>query len=310
MNLGNLGPITPKRVAGAVVSRANLYFVHPVIGTIPRMVWGNDAGFRGNLRGSLDRLRGQRAYEAEAGRLPEPTAESLYLDEHGFAPVEPEFPPGVFEKVRADYLAKIKDDAFSRWNGIGKHRQSSRAINAPRKNLDGVSALVTPKLRKTLEAHYRGHFEVITVQAWRTCPLPGIEDETSVEAYSNQWHNDRYPTSWVRLFVYLSDGVTKETGAFRCHPRWSTQEICRTGQYLQRSRILPGAKRLLEDESRISYFEGDAGASCLANAQLCLHRAGVPRVGYERDMLALTFRPSTQPLPESWATEIPVDPVP
>ncbi len=304
------GPISARRVADAVVSRANLYFVHPVIGTIPRMVWGNDAGFRGNLRGSLDRLRGRRAYESELGRLPEPTDESRDLDANGFAVVHPDFPAGTFERVRDQYRAMIADDAFSRWNGIGKHRQSSRAIQNPRRALAGVDALVTPKLRRTLEAHYRGYFEVITVQAWRTSPVGGLSDETSVEAYSNQWHNDRYPTSWVRLFVYLSDGVTKETGAFRCHRIGSTQEICRTGQYLQRSRILPRAKRLLEDESRIAYFEGDAGASCLANAQLCLHRAGVPRAGYDRDILALTFRPSTRPLPERWATEIPDDPVP
>jgi hypothetical protein len=304
------GPISARRVADAVVSRANLYFVHPVIGTIPRMVWGNDAGFRGNIKGNLDRLRGRRAYEAANGGAPEPTSESAELDAHGFAVVTPEYAPGAFERVRDQYRAKITDDAFSRWNGIGKHRQSSRAIITPRRTLEGVDALITPKLRATLAAHYRGWFEVITVQAWRTSPLEGLEDETAVEAYSNQWHNDRYPTSWVRLFVYLSDGVTKETGAFRCHPVESTQEICRSGQYLQRSRILPGARRKLEDESRIAYFEGDAGASCLANAQLCLHRAGVPRAGYERDILAFTFRPSTRPLPERWATEIPDDPIP
>lgn len=298
-----LSDVTPSRVAGALVSRANYWFIHPVIGTVPRFIWGNDAGFRGNLRGALDRQRGRRAYESANGGPPVSTPEADELGRNGFARIDPQFGPGVVDRVRKSFNELIATDAGSEWMGIGKYREAARQIIAPRKNLDGVREMITPHLRRVLEAHYGSHFEIITTQAWRTVNIAGLDDETAVEAYSNQWHNDRYPTSWVRMFVYLSDGVTRETGAFRAHPIPHTKRIIRSGGYFQRSRILAHAKAALEDESSIFYFEGDAGAACLSNAQLCLHRAGVPRRGYARDMLAFTFRPSTKPLPGDWTRD-------
>jgi hypothetical protein len=303
----NLGNVTPSRVVGAVVSRANYWFVHPVVGAVPRMVFGNDAGIRGNIRGELDRRRGQRAYEAATGTPAPSSPESERLRAQGFLPLEPDYPEGAVERVRDSYRRLIATDEGSRFNGVGKFLKTSRAIIDAAHNLDGVEALITPRVQSIVEGYYGSWFEVHQVEAWRTVTIPGLVDDTSVEAYSNQWHNDRYPTSWLRVFCYLSDGVTKETGAFRCHPIPSTKEIIRSGGYLRRSLITAKVRAQLEDESRIVYFEGDAGAACLANAMHCLHRAGIPRPGYERDMLAFTFRPSARRLAPGWSGEVAVE---
>lgn len=299
------GRITVSRVAGAIASRANYWVIHPVVGTLPRMAWGNDAGIRGNIRGQLDRLRGRRAYEAATGHEAPVGESARKLRELGFLRVEPEYPEGVFERVRESYLRLIASDSGSEFNGVGKFRTSSRAIVDAARALDGLDELITPKLCDIIEGYYGSYFNVHTVEAWRTRSVEGLTRETDVEAYSNQWHCDRYPTSWLRLFVYLSDGVTRETGAFRCHPIPSTKRIIRSGGYLRRSLMTETVRQSLEDESNVVYFEGDAGASCLANAMTCLHRAGVPRPGYERDILALTFSPSSRPIGPGWTREVP-----
>lgn len=300
----SLKNITAARVADALASRANYYFVHPVIGTIPRMLWGNDAGFRGNVRGELDRARGRRAYEATNGAPPPRDPDAAQLRTDGYLRIDPEYAPGALDRVRRSYAALIASDEGSRWNGVGKYRETARAIVDPARKLDGVAGLLTAKLRRIVESYYGGWFDVMLIQAWRTEFVPGLEHDTAVEAYSNQWHNDRFPTSWLRLFVYLSDGVTRETGAFRCHPIPSTKKIVRSGGYLRRSLILENARAQLEDEGRIVYFEGDAGAACFANAMHCLHRAGVPKPGTSRDMLAFTFRPATKPLRDGWEGDV------
>lgn len=300
-------PLTPKVVADALVSRANLYFLHPVVGQLPRMVWGNDAGIRGNVRGRAEIADAQRAWrDAHGGSSPPPTPDADHAKAEGYAAFDPEYEAGAFERVHRSYHELIANDAGSRWNGIGAFKQASRAINQAAKNLDGVQGLITPKVQRTFEAYYGGYFQVTEIRAWRTRHVEGLDERS--EAYSNQWHNDRFPISLMRLFVYLSDGVTRDTGAFRLHPISHTSEIVRSG-YLQRSIILPKARRMLDDESKIVYFEGNAGAACMANVQLCLHRAGVPRAGYERDILQFTLRPSKKPLAKNWVEDIPYDPL-
>lgn len=300
----SLRDVTPERVWGAITSRANYWFVHPVVGTVPRLVWGNDAGLRGNVRGELDRRRGRAAYRAATGTALRATPEGERLRADGVLVVDPEYPAGLVERLRSSYLAALADDSRSAFNGVGRFRETSRAVLHAAKELDGVDDVLTPRLRAVIEAYYGGWFEVHQVEAWHTKAVDGLVEDTKVEAYSNQWHNDRYPTSWLRVFVYLSDGVTRETGAFRCHPIPSTRAIVRSGGYLRRSLMTNRARRALEDERRVVYFEGDAGATCLANAMHCLHRAGVPKPGTTRDMLALTFRPASRPLPSRWSAAV------
>ncbi len=296
-------PVTPHRLADAVASRVRAYFVHPVIGAAPRFVWGNDAGIRGNVIGRLALLRGRRAWQRSHGGPPPQLEQAMRLRKEGFCPIRPTYPPGVLESVRAAYLEQMASDTYSRWNGVGRYLTASRAIIDPARSLAGVDLLLTPGVQEILRSYYGGDFEVMHIRAWRTLHVPGVDTET--DAYSNQWHNDRDPVSMLRFFVYLSDGVTQDTGAFRIHPIPSTREIIRTGGYLHRTMISPAAREMLEDPRRIAYFVGDTGDGCLANVELCLHRAGIPREGYNRDIVQFTLRPSTRRMGEGWVRRLP-----
>jgi hypothetical protein len=297
--------VTPGRVVDAVTSRVKAYFIHPVVGTAPRMIWGNDAGIRGNVIGRIQIARGQRAYRRTHGSGPTPNASAAHLTEQGYAPIRPTYPKGLLEGVVAAYRAAMASDRDSRWIGVGRYLETARGIVDTARTLPDLEGFLTPNVRAAVEAYYGSHFEVMHVRAWRTRHVPGLE--TSADAYSNQWHADRDPISMLRLFVYLSDGVTRETGAFRMHTLASTRAIVRSGGYFHRTMILPRANAMLEDPARIVYFEGDAGDGCLANVELCLHRAGIPRAGYDRDIVQFTLRPSAKPLTDGWLRRLPTD---
>jgi hypothetical protein len=302
--LQRLQRATPREISDAVWSRVHYHFVQPVIGTIPRMVFGNDAGIRGNVRGRLRLRQCQRAYTALGDDLVEDSRVTFFRRE-GYLPLPNAYDPSLIDEIRRQYCSLIDDESASRWNGVGAYKTTSRAIVDPIVRIPAIASLLTEDIQRIVRGYYGSHLEVASVRAWRTYHVPNVD--TNADAYSNQWHNDRFSVSLLRLFIYLSDGVTRETGAFRLHPIESTKRIVRSGFYLRRSLVLPPAKRQLEDERRIVYFEGDAGAACLANVQTCLHRAGIPKEGSSRDIVQITLRPALEPLSRDWARSIPSD---
>lgn len=275
------------------------YGFNLVMGEIPRLMYGNDAGFWNNYsaRKELTRLRRQSPIPAASN------AQAAFLEEQGYLPLGVPAPP-VAEYVADRFRTLVTDPAVSQPIGP-RLKDAARALVNPLARIPEIAQLLTPEVRALVEAHYGTSFEVKHVRGWRNVSVPPEFQKQDV--YSNLWHNDHDPVFMLRLFVYLTDGVTRETGALRFHPIPTTRSIMRRG-YLRRRAVLPPARRILEDEGRIMYFEGDRGASCLLNPQMCLHRAGVPREGSFRDMVQFTLSPSSQPLPADWASRMPDDP--
>lgn len=239
---------TPQQLAKSALSRVENHLVRPVLGTIPRMLYGNDAGFRGNIRGAVELRRARAAAGLrDANRLSvDPRVQSF--KEEGVVALGRPFTPTVMHAIRARYETLIEDDEGSCWNGVGRFRRASRAIKNPIHAIPELTELLTADIQGVVTGYYGSHMRVDSVRAWRTYHVDGLD--TKSEAYSNQWHNDHFPVSLLRLFVYLSDGVTRETGAFRIHPIPSTRAIVRSGYYLHRSIVLKPAREALEDDRR------------------------------------------------------------
>jgi len=101
--------------------------------------------------------------------------------------------------------------------------------------------------------------------------------------------------------------VTREAGATLLHPISSTREIMRSG-FHSRYWISRRARALLESPARIVYGDGPAGTALFFNAQLCVHRAGIPQAGLHRDMVQFVIDPSPVPLADDWPSHIEHDP--
>ena len=276
------------------------YGFRMVFGEIPRLLYGNDAGLVNNVRARRELSR-YRALAPELGRVTNSGAEILKRD--GYVRLQPRYDPHLLAVIRTKFHSAIDDASASR--GIGPRlREAIRGIVNPLDRIPEVEQLLTPEMRDLICAYYGSHFRVDHVRLWRNNHVSG--EFAQQDVYSNLWHNDQEPVTMIKLFVYLTDGVTRETGATRFHTIPNTKQIMRAG-YMRRRAILPPARRLLEDERRIMYFEGGVGDACILNPSLCLHRAGVPKVGCHRDIAQFTFLPSDRPLSSTWPAELPPD---
>jgi hypothetical protein len=272
-----------------------------LMGEIPRLYYGNDAGLRENLlaRRALRALQ-TRAPVRSNGRIGERAG---FLRREGYLVLGQPYSEDLLQTIRSKMLLVIDDPAASR--AIGPRvKDAIRGVVDPLDRIPELRHLLSEHIRQLICAYYGTHFKVEHVRAWRNLHVSGSHAQQDV--YSNLWHNDHDPVTMLRLFVYLSDHVTRETGATRFHSIPTTKQIIRRG-YLRRRAVLPPARRILDDESRMLYFEGGLGSACLLNPQLCLHRAGVPGPGSHRDMVQFTIAPAERPLSDRWVSELPAD---
>jgi hypothetical protein len=281
---------------------AHQYGYRLLLGALPRLYYGNDAGFLQNFkaRRELRRLQAQAPVPAAAD-----DHRSDRLRRDGYLTLGRPHAPELIERIRGRIDQLVQDPATSLALGP-RVRDAIRGVVDPLERVPEIAQLLTDDIASVLRGYFGTHFRVEHVRVWRNVHVPGRLSEQDV--YSNLWHNDQDPVTLLRLFVYLTDGVTRETGATNFHDIATTRQIIRRG-YLRRRAILPPARRLLDDPARIRYFEGDAGSACLLNPQLCLHRATVPREGSHRDMVQFTLAPCATPLAGDWHLRMPPDPV-
>lgn len=106
--------------------------------------------------------------------------------------------------------------------------------------------------------------------------------------FSGDWHFDRRPTHWLRLFILLED-VNDYQGPFL----FVTKEESKRA-------VLQGFKRLDKNWqlkmnsnlqiNKVLKFIGTRGSSMVVDTQNLLHRAGVSEPGHSRDMLEVVFK--------------------
>lgn len=108
-----------------------------------------------------------------------------------------------------------------------------------------------------------------------------------LKSISADWHFDRRPTDWLRLFVYLSD-VDDDCGPFHYFRLADSKRFVRRG-------FRRGAERWQAKVAASGCdhrLTGSVGSGLIVNAERLLHRAGLPREGRFRDMFELIFRPA------------------
>jgi hypothetical protein len=295
-------PTNPRSRLQWIKGVVRQYGFRLVLGEIPRLFYGNDAGLRENFVARRELHRLQALALLDRGDV---DPRGTFLRREGYVLLGRPYPADLVARLQSQFARLIVDPRTSLPIGP-RVKDAIRGIVDPLERMPDLQHLLSDEVRRVLRTYYGTHFKVEHVRLWRNLHVPGPFAQQDV--YSNLWHNDHDPVTLLRLFVYMSDSVTRETGGTRFHPIATTKTIIRRG-YLRRRAILPPARRILEDESRVLCFEGDAGSACLLNPQLCLHRAGVPAPGTQRDMIQFTIAPADRPLSDRWAVELPPDPV-
>lgn len=264
-----------------------------------RFYWGNDA-WPENNRGRRRVLRDSRAAWA-----PPDTASAEVrdrLDRLGYAVLDPGYPPGLIDEIRAGYDRVIEVDQKTADMGPIVPGVVRYVID-PVSHVPQLRQLLTLQLTAVLDAFYGGRWRIHHVRMWRIGHL--TEQQRRVHHYGNLWHCDQHPTTCLKLFVQITEGVTEHNGAFRLHDVPSTRQIMRSGFLGTGHSAGPAVRRLDETDTTVC-FTSPAGWAAFCNTTRCLHRAGIPPEGMTRAMVQLTFETDPDgPGPDPFARLLP-----
>jgi hypothetical protein len=251
-----------------------------------RLIYGNDA-WGANNRGQRQLLRRLRR-DSEVRPADPAERWARQLENLGYALLDPGYPDGLVASVRQAY-GRVIDDPDATVDMGRRIPTVVRYVKEPLGRVPVLRELLTAPVRDILDARYGGRWRIEHVRMWRIGHIPVAEQP--FHHYGNLWHCDQHPTSTLKLFVQLSDGVTAEGGAFRFHDIPSTRQIMRSG-FLGRGQVRGPARRMIEDPERVRYFDTPAGTVALCNTTRCVHRAGIPPEGATRGMVQFTFAPT------------------
>ena len=269
----------------AKVSRARMELAHGS----SRLLWGNDAWAENNL-GQQRLLRRHR--EDPAVQLDRAGTELAGAVERlGYAVHDPGYRAGLIDEVAQGY-AHVIDDPSATVDMGGRIKEVVRYVIDPMAQVPAIRELLAPAVLSALDAYYGGRWQVHHVRMWRIGHL--TEEQRTVHHYGNLWHCDQHPTSTLKYFVQLSDGVTAEGGAFRLHSIPTTRRIMRSG-YLGQGWAKGPARAMLDAPELVIPFDAPKGFGAFCNTTRCLHRAGIPPLGTTRGMVQFTFTPADRP---------------
>ncbi len=263
-----------------------------ILGSPFRVFFGNDAGLRENFQGRKS-IRMNSKISDNAFKF---DSRALELKKMGFIKLGYIFNEELIGKIQSAYLKKIND-----YESLG---QSDAIYLKPALHQapDLKYLIENEQIKNLVRSYFNGcNFEILRVEAWRNYNW-GDKGLTK-DVNSNLFHNDQSSTDILKIFIFLSDGITKDNGATRIFTISKTKRIMRTG-YLQRYAILWPAKLIVNNAKNINFMEGNAGFCFIFNPQLTLHAAGLVSGKSVRDVVCISLKASNKPLIENWDEQV------
>ncbi len=287
------------------------YFGRLVAGEFSRVAYGNDAGIvnnvtgRARLRAVRRKARGTVSHEHDVWQA------ATDLFRNGWASLEPSVDARTIGAIRDRCERLLEHPAHSVDLGFAPRVDAVRHIVDPVAKVPELAHLLPDDAIKILRTVYAAELEVRSVRVWRTIHVPDehlsadgrLRRRRAVSVMSNLMHCDTHPVSLTKLFVQLSPDVDAENGALHLLPIAATKQAMRRG-FLRPDVVVGPARRVVSDTDRIVYFDGPPGSGLLLNSELCLHAAGVPRVGSSRLMAQFVLAPTAVPLRTDWAKSL------
>ena len=284
----------PSRVARGLWQRSRP-LVEGVGSIVPKLVFGNSAGFRNNLGPAreLRRFRQSAALPAAALREQPYATHAETLHRQGYLIFRSKHPEALLRAIRAAVTEAIVDPARS----VASVNGATRHLLNPIATIPQLGELLSDEFCRTITSYYGCPLKVKSVRVWRNHHVPH-SDPNRQEVFSNTFHHDGTPVTGLRIFVLLCDGVTRETGAFRFHDKPASASIIRSLGYFHRDAMPASTRRRLLDPASLKFFEGNTGDACICNTQECLHAASIPKAGSFRDILQFEIMPADTAAPD------------
>jgi len=260
-----------------------------------RDVFGRSNKLTSSLVGDLAIKRAQLA---QSDVHASSTSASRTLKREGIVEPGQPYDQSTIETIEAKFDEILDAEEYTYTRGTGGTDYTFGVESSTfdfRSELPEIEDIVSADILDVLHDYYGTWAKPIRFNIWRNHHVPPEVVESS-EVFSNYWHTDPHTTDHVKLFVYLTD-VDEDHGPF--HAVSKSDSLSITNDY-KRSRDGVPKGRVEAEASDIMKFTGQAGSAALCNANVNLHRAGIPAEGNHRDLLQVVFVPGSEPLADDW----------
>jgi len=274
------------RIVSGINNRLKLYYT-AFTSIIPKIIFGNTIGFKYNMIANSELAKFRKSFKGISNLKENIVSNSDSLTKYGYITLPKVLDAVITKTVKEKYDAMIEDPKWS----VSSPNGFTRFLNDPIKHIPEVVDLLCPEIFDTIQSYYKTAFRIESVRAWRNYHVPGY-DPDRMDAFSNTFHNDYLPVTGLRVFILLSDGVTRETGATKLHDKVRSKEIVRSLKYFHRFKLSQKSINYLNDPNKLIYFEGGLGDACICNTQECLHAASIPKKDTLRDVLQFEIYPA------------------
>jgi hypothetical protein len=290
------------------------YFGRLVAGQFSRLAYGNDAGVVNNVSGRSRLRAAQRKARGTVSHEHHVWQAAAALFRNGWASLEPTLDARAIGNIRGRCEGLLEDTAHSVDLGFAPRVDAVRHIVDPISKVPELAHLLPDDAIEILRTVYAAEVEVRSLRVWRTIHVPDehlsaggrLRRRRAVSVMSNLMHCDTHPVSLTKLFVQLSPDVDAANGALHLLPIGETKRAMRRG-FLRPDVVVGPARHVVSDADRLVHFDGPPGSGLLLNSELCLHAAGVPRIGSSRLMAQFVLGPAVVPLRSDWASSLSPD---
>ncbi|MCR9191718.1 MAG: hypothetical protein NXI01_03575 [Gammaproteobacteria bacterium] len=262
--------------------------------SIPTKLWyANTISYKNNFGPRREIARFQKKFSsaerALLGNTHKPHA--ALLQKNGFYIPQSNHSKTLLLKIKSKVQQYMETEQHSVMNSTN----ASRFLRDPLDKIPEIKQFLSEDILRIIASYYGCACKIDRLQIWRNYHVPEA-DQKETEKFSNFFHHDNFPVTGLRVFVILSDKVTRETGAFRFHDKNTSRQMIRRLRYFHRYLLSKKMQQRLHDPKTLQFFEGNCGDICIVNPQECLHSATVPKLGTHRDMLQFVIYPSQDPL--------------
>ena len=258
-----------------------------------KKVFGNTVGLKKNLAGSMSI---QKIDES----LKETNPKAYELAKNQFLLMNKIYDDTLIQKIKSKYdlLMDSKENSVivNEYHG----QVFSKHIREPAKTFPELEELLINNVTDIIKGYYGKNFQIKQIVCYRNYHIPP-EISAETEMYADHWHCDRKNTSEMKLFVCMTD-ISEKDGPFHVQSVERTKYLMNKGFGTRDNYDLP--PEVLEDPKYVKKAIGPIGSAYFGNANLCLHRAGIPDPGCIRDIVAFVFVPSDEPLKKDWKEHV------
>ena len=189
---------------------AVFYFQDKLERSASKLFFKNTAGFTNNIKGFMD------SYKVKKINFDYNKTEKNLISEEfmnkGYVKIGSPYDPELIKQISSKFENYILDKKFSYVRAKFQDDVYSRGLYRGHELIPESVQLLNDEIINIIEQYYKTHFQVSKFSFWRNYFVPP-EVNKEKELISSNWHCDASNTSWVKLFVYLTD-VTEDDGPF------------------------------------------------------------------------------------------------